>query len=614
MCGIAGIVAENAGSFEPEINSMISSLHHRGPDGNGKKIFPDCVLGHTRLSIIDQEGGQQPMSSTTSPKTIVFNGEIYGYRDIRNSLSEYRFGTHSDTEVILALYEAAGERCLDRLPGMFSFAIWDQNRKVLFAARDRFGEKPFYYAWGENGEFIFASEIKAILSTGLVRPKLSRSSLMHYLRHLYVHPANTIYENIFVLPPAHYLILEKGKLLVKKYWSLPQVDNSITLDHAVEQFRLLFDNAVRTQLVADVPVGAFLSGGLDSSTIVGIASVHTRQLQTFSFGFEDSVSELPFAREIAEKFSTDHHELTAGEVDIADLLIRMADVYDEPFADSSCIPTYLIAQLSRKYLKVALTGDGGDELLGGYGWYDPLLYIGDADKKSRVRMGLLYLCAKISLSLPSGKTSGCAKELARIRNAVAYSSVRDAHERKDGFFSDRELKAIGLSSIESLPGENNLPSQEMNTVNDAMMMDLEDYMPGDILVKIDRASMAHGLELRAPFLDVSFASFCISLPGRLKITRDEDKIILRRCFEHLWTEQIRKRSKQGFGAPVEKWLKRERVRVLKKEYLDDQNKKIFRILSFKGTRPFVLEDSYRTWILLVLSIWAEGHDFEMGST
>ncbi len=611
MCGIAGIIIKNAGSYQKEMESMISSLHHRGPDGNGKKYFQNCILGHTRLSIIDQDGGHQPMTSSASSKTIVFNGEIYGYKEIRDALSEYQFDTKSDTEVILALYEIYGEGCLEKLPGMFSFAIWDDTGKSLFAARDRFGEKPFYYAWGENGEFIFASEIKAILATGLVRPKLSRPSLIHYLQYLYVYPNTTIYENVYTLPPAHYLILKEGELQINRYWTFPPVDNSLTLDHAVEQFRILFDKAVRKQLVADVTVGAFLSGGLDSSTIVGVACGHTENLQTFSFGFEDSVNELPFAREIAEKFGTDHHELTAGEVDIADLMGTMSEVYDEPFADSSCIPTYLLAKLSREHLKVVLTGDGGDELLGGYGWYYPLLGIGETQEKNFAKLAILYLFAKISLCVHSKNAIGETRELAWIRNAVAFHSVKEAYEQKECFFSDQELKDLGLSLPEGRQGENTPSWRETNTVNDAMLMDLENYMPGDILVKIDRASMAHGLELRAPFLDVNLASFCISLPERLKITRDEDKIILRRCYEHLWSEQIRKRKKQGFGAPVEKWLKSESVKALKELYLNDRKRKIFRILSYERVTPIAKEDSYRTWILLVLSLWAERHEFTL---
>jgi asparagine synthase (glutamine-hydrolysing) len=354
MCGISGIVGKKSEQYSNAMHAMAQALHHRGPDGSAVYFFENCALGHNRLSIVDLATGEQPMITPDKNRGIVFNGEIYGYKEIKEALQkEFHFKTASDTEVILALYQKYGEKLPEHLPGMFAFAIWDDEKQKLFCARDRFGEKPFYYAWGEGGEFIFASEIKAILATGLVKPVIDRGSLVHYLRHLYVEPGKSIYKNIFVLPPAHYLIAHNGDVVVGRYWQLPVVDEKIGVDEAVDKFKILLKQAVERQLVADVPVGAFLSGGLDSTTIVSLASGLKQGISTYSFGFGDSINELPFAREAAAKYKTTHLELQAGAFDLAELFVEMQNIYDEPFADSSNIPTYLIAKLAREHTNIA---------------------------------------------------------------------------------------------------------------------------------------------------------------------------------------------------------------------------------------------------------------------
>lgn len=612
MCGIAGIITKNAGSYQKEIEHMISSLRHRGPDGDGKKYFQNCVLGHTRLSIIDQDGGHQPMTSTTSPKTIVFNGEIYGYKNIRNSLSGYTFNTQSDTEVILALYDLYREGCLEKLPGMFSFAIWEDDRQTLFAARDRFGEKPFYYAWGKNGEFIFASEIKAILATGLVAPVLDNDSLKHYLQYLYVHPTKTIYSNIFTLPPAHYLKYVDGEVTVKKYWCMPQTCDTVDPATAVKQFQKLFENSIQKQLVADVPVGAFLSGGLDSSTVVGVASKYKTHLKTFSFGFGETINELPYAQEIADKFVTEHQILKAEHYDIAELILEMAKVYDEPFADSSNIPTYLISKLASQHLKVILTGDGADELLGGYDyWYRSALLI----NKTNIRYPLTKKIIRKVMDLHQNnyclKSIISSKIWSIIPAYLRYDNVIQAQEEIRKYFSDEEIFEL-IINPESFSFEKQKKTysfKEEQSANDALRVDLENYMPGDILVKIDRASMAHGLELRAPFLDLELAALCISLPVSFKISENKTKILLRNAYEKMWTPSIRTRRKQGFGAPVHEWLQLKSVKRLKKKYLFNEQMKIFKIFSFKRIQTYLSRDDYKTWIFLVLSIWMEKNEF-----
>ena len=609
MCGIVGIIAPGSKSYQDRLERMIESLRHRGPDDRGAGYFPHCALGHTRLSIVDLKTGRQPMFSPDRQTALVFNGEIYGYQHIRSELEDYPFQTSSDTEVILALYSRYQENLISRLPGMFAFALWDESRQSLFCARDRFGEKPLFYAFGEKGEFVFASEIKAILASGLVRPILDQDSFLHYLRHLYVHPTRTIYNNIHSLPPAHHLIFRDGRLRLERYWRIPPAREKIEIPEAVENLKTLFERAVQNQLVADVPVGAFLSGGLDSSTLTAVASRHRPGLRTFSFGFGENLSELPFAREVASLYRTEHLELADREADLADLLLEMPRVYDEPFADSSCIPTYLICKLAREHGKSVLSGDGGDELLAGYDfWYRSLLPLeNQPPSPSWKNLAAKIILRTISLlpGLPERFPATRAREILARAGGV---SIAFAHHRQNLHFTDADLRRLGLDAPreEFVCPQTWLPT---GTLNDAMFMDVEDYLPGDILVKTDRASMANSLELRAPFLDIDLASFCLSLPSRLKITPREDKLILRLAFSGLWPESVRRRGKQGFGAPVDKWLKLASVGALKNRYLNSPDRKIFSLISFPQSREFVARDNSRTWILLVLSLWMEKHEF-----
>ncbi|HEY4644485.1 MAG TPA: asparagine synthase (glutamine-hydrolyzing), partial [Bacteroidota bacterium] len=589
MCGIAGIIARDARKYETNFLRMTSALSHRGPDDSGTHFFPTCALGHTRLEIVDLKTGHQPMLSPVSNAGIAFNGEIYGYLGLRKMFHGYSFRTRSDTEVILALYDRLGEQFVDHLPGMFAFAIWDESRQLLICARDRFGEKPFYYAFGTNGEFLFASEVKSLLASGLVRPVLSRQAVSHFMQRQYVHPHQTVYENISTLPPAHLLRLRRGQLSVEPYWSLPSTDEKIDLTVAQEEFRRLLSAALERELIADVPIGAFLSGGLDSSTIVAVASEYRARMKTFSFGFGNSVNELPYAREVAQMYGTEHTELFDHDAEIGELLCEMQRVYDEPFADSSNIPTYLISKLSREHVKVVLTGDGGDELFAGYThWYEPLLL---AQKKRRTKAGERMSAVSFG-SFVLGLLEKTAIDVSNLfsnrksrRRPQSGSSVEQLHLGQNLYFSDEELLSVGLGPARKPPVM--FGQDRTNSVDDAFRMDIVDYLPGDILVKTDRASMAHGLELRAPFLDVEFATFCISLPWRLKVGTRRDKLILREAYSNRWPPSVRRRGKQGFGAPIGEWLRRDSVRGLKDRYLRDPKQKIFSLLSYENTRKYI---------------------------
>jgi asparagine synthase (glutamine-hydrolysing) len=599
MCGLAGIVCDNAKNYAETMRVMLDRIQHRGPDDSGIAVTKNCVLGHVRLSIVDLSGGKQPMQSTFSDNTIVFNGEIYGFKNIRNDLSgTYKFQTVSDTEVLLALNEKYGSGCVEKHDGMFAYAIWSESKRTLFAARDRFGEKPFFYALLSNGGLIFASEIKAILASGLIDPQIDTESVNHYLKFMYVHPHKTIYKNIHVLPPAHKLEYADGKLTIKKYWELPVNQQRISLGDAIAEFKTLFNNAIADQLISDVPVGAFLSGGLDSSTVVAVAGTQKKKLQTFSFGFQDSQSELPFALEIANKYETDHKILQAADVDISELILKMPHIYDEPFADSSNIPTYLIAKLAREHVKVVLTGDGADELLGGYtGWYSPLV-------KSRSVNAILKQIIKSIIRNRRFTVHDNGQNISE-KELSLRASVIDQYRLKSTAFKTDELYELTKDpAIVHLQYDcSNFKS--VNSINDALNADLTNYMPGDILTKIDRASMANSLELRAPFLDVKLSSFLISLPSSLKVTNTNDKILLRNTFAEMWTENIRKRKKQGFGALVENWFCDKRVAELTDAYLLNRNLQIYSYFDNSAISKYRNFNDYRTWILLTFSIWLQ---------
>ena len=613
MCGIAGIINSNGldGSAQSRVSRMVDALRHRGPDGLGiLEIGSTAVLGHARLAIVDLAGGAQPMRSREGRLTVTFNGEIYGYRELR-AVTEYPYATESDTEVLLAMFAKSGPEMMRRLPGMFAFAIWDDREKSLFCARDRFGEKPFYYTLTAGGDFVFASEIKAILASGLLRPVLDAESVAHFLQKSYVHPHRTIYSNVSVLPPGHCLSYRDGRVSVEKYWKYPRLREGISLGEAGEELGRLLRAAVAKQLVADVPISGFLSSGLDSTTIMAIAAEKNPDLTAFSFDFEGADSEADIAERSAKRYGLNFRRLRIGNFDPVEVLHKTISIYDEPFADSSSIPTYLISQAAAEYTKVALTGDGGDELLGGYDFqYRPLLRFDEAKKWGGHR-DLIYLAAKI---------------LWKLRFRAASSGLRELGDKMNFFWGceERWQALAGMRATCSFNGLQRLlePSglgpggghpvphfERQGPMEDALLYDTETYLAGQILVKIDRASMANGLELRAPFLDVEFAEFALSLPAALKISHASSKIVLREAFETVWNEEVATNYKRGFGSPVEKWLRTPAFKSLVDDYLVRPDRKIHEIVRYAppsdpGNYPAPL-----TYNLLVLSMWMEQNSF-----
>lgn len=594
MCGIAGIIATNARNYAEELKKMTDAMAHRGPDSSDFEFYENAALGHRRLSIIDlSENGKQPMLSSTKNECIVLNGEIYGYQTLKNQYCEYPYHGSSDTEVILAMYQRKHENLIHDLPGMFAFAVWDNGKQELFCARDRFGEKPFFYAIGKNNEFIFASEIKAILASGLIQPKVNQEALSHYLQYGYVSTYQSIYDNIFTLPPAHQLIWKDGKAVVSRYFSIPAKDRVLSLSDAKEEFVYLLKNAVQKQLIADVEVGSFLSGGLDSSSIVALVAEFLPQQTTISFGYDHADSELKYAKEIAEKYKTNHIEIHEKKKDLATSLLQVTSFLDEPFADRSFIPHYEICKAARQNLTVVLSGDAGDELFGGYNFYK-------GENQLRNHFSYNNIIAKFGLNLYQ-----------KIRPISFFSQKNIEHENILDFhqnfvrnsFNTEERNQLGIHSNFQQPYSF---TPNPDSLNDIMRVDLEKYVPGNMMVKSDRMAMANSLEVRTPFLDVDFAEFCIQLPEQLKLEKENDKIILRESMNSYWTETIRNRNKQGFGMSVESWFEEENLIKLSNDLLKDKNQKVFNFIDFNATQKFLKKDQ-KHWNLLQLALWAHNN-------
>ncbi len=597
MCGINVIVAPRAARLADVLERMNDRIAHRGPDGDGVAAFDQCLLGHRRLSIVDLEGGAQPMFDASGARCVTFNGELYGFREIVPRLT-YPFRTRSDTELLLALYDRYGAEMMPHVPGMFAFAIWDSREQRLFAARDRMGEKPLYYARLPDGGLVMSSEIKAILASGLVTASLDPTSLSHYLLFGYSPRGRTIYREIDSLPPAHALKLSAGALSIFRYWSPPPPREQMDEQAAIEEFKELLDRAVRRQLVADVEVAAFLSGGLDSSSVVRLASRQNPSLRTISYGFEAPYSELGYAAEVAAHCGTRHVEVHDADQDVPALVRRMAEVYDEPFFDSSAVPTWLICRRAAELVKVVLTGDGGDEIVGGYNfWYKPIIAMHERHPRTTAWKSLLFAATRIAQR--AGVSRPAWDEFTRLYGLRRRcGTVPAAHWYQQRVFSPRDLRSWGLPNID-LKSANRFPDEPSSMFR----MDLEHYMPGDILVKTDRASMAHGLELRAPFLDVDLVEFCLSLPYSLVIKDMTDKYLLRSAMKGDLPASLFKRHKQGFGAPLSEWLSR--CAELTAEALFKPSLRLYDVLpNINPDAVRRMSDCHR-WSLLMLSLWLE---------
>ena len=573
MCGIAGIVERDPVRPVPrdQLGRMVETLRHRGPDDDGTVTLPGVGLGMRRLSIIDVAGGQQPFASEDGAIQLVANGEIYNHAELREDLVArgHRFRSSSDVEVILHGYEEFGVAVLDRLRGMFAFALWDGANRRLFAARDRAGEKPLYYAQTPE-RLLFASEMKALLVRSDVSREVNLEALDQFLTYEYVLTPRTMFTAVRTVPPAHYLLYQHGAVTVERYWDVASVSvRDWTDDEAAEALRESLGRAVTGQMMADVPLGAFLSGGIDSSAIVALMTGggdgDAGPVNTFSMGFEAaSYNELPYAREVATRFQTRHREGMVNP-DLSDLFERLVTQFDQPFADVSLFPTYLVSQLAREHVTVALSGDGGDELFGGYDTYEAEAL---AQRVATVVPdAAMPLAAGLAAMLPpSKKKKGLVNKIRRFTLGMAMAPRSIAQYRWMTFLDVGAKKRLYTPTLHTALLESDVyaPIRRQlrgahtdDLLNRQLYTDLQVYLADDILVKVDRMSMATSLETRAPFLDVDVMELAFSMPGHLKIRRGERKYVLKRAMKGRLPESVLSRSKEGFSIPMKSWLRRD---------------------------------------------------------
>ena len=542
---------------------MIAALAHRGPDGEGFLVDGPIGLGHRRLAIIDlTEAASQPMLSEDGRYAIVFNGEIYNYLEIRRHLETrgIRFRTSSDTEVLLESYRVDGAACLQRLRGMFAFAIWDAADRVLFVARDRVGKKPLFYRLDSDG-LAFASETAALLAEGGFEPRADNDALALYLAYGYVPDPASAFEGIHKLPPAHYAIFRDGRLEVSRYWRLRYGPKStLGENESVERLLELLRESVRLRMISDVPVGAFLSGGVDSSTVVALmAEVSSGPVRTFSIGFDqEEFDELRYARLMAERYGTRHEEFVV-RADAASVIPKLVKHYGEPFADSSAIPMYYLAELTKQHVTVALSGDAGDENFAGYTRYVPARR---AEFYGRTPQRLRRVLAGVGRSLPLPELASSLPARAQRWVEVMQGGPGERYAEGmmclDSAFRRRLCTPEFLASA-SDPSTHLLGAYATTDADDfvdaTMHVDVETYLPGDILVKVDIATMAHGLEARCPLLDHPLMEFAASLPPQLKLRGEEKKYLLRRAARQLVPDVLLDRPKKGFSVPLSRWFR-----------------------------------------------------------
>ena len=587
MCGIAGTVDLHGRPADPSVvEAMAARLVHRGPDESG--LFSDgpVSLGHRRLSIIDLSTGQQPMASADGTVVITFNGEIYNFLELRPELERAgrRFLTHSDTETILHAYAVWGVGCLTRLRGMFAFAIWDKARRQLFIARDRLGKKPLFYA-STPSQFAFASELHALLANPAVSRNLDDAALDQYFTYGYIPAPRTAFSGIQKLNPGHSLLLDLNKnpaaAKVERYWQLsygPKL--AIAEEEAARELVVQLTEAVRLRMIADVPVGALLSGGTDSSVVVALmAGLSRRKIKTFSIGFDEAeFNELPHARRVAERYGTEHSELIVRP-EVLDVLPELVRHYGEPYADSSAVPTYYVAKLTRQHVTVALNGDGGDECLGGYERYLGSLL---AERYRQIPRSLRRLVVEpaarfVPDSLPRGsrirqakrfvQAAGQPSDIRYVRWMTYFTSAQKEQLYAAGFKNRLKPGSAEQWLLELIGGARNVNGSLLDRL---LAADVESYLPYDLLVKMDIAAMANSLEARSPFLDHKVMEFCAKLSPELKIRKTALKYLLKKVGADLVPAENLKRRKMGFGVPVGRWMRGEHKRFVSDTLLSDR--------------------------------------------
>jgi asparagine synthase (glutamine-hydrolysing) len=558
VCGIAGILrTDGRPVLEREIRAMCGAMVHRGPDDEGVYLGEGVGLGMRRLSIIDLENGRQPVSNEDGTVWVVFNGEIYNFQELRRDLERrgHRFESHSDTETIVHLYEDVGPRCVNYLRGMFAFALWDERLKRLLLARDRLGIKPLYYAHLDGG-LAFASELKPVLQLPEVTRSLSWEGVSHLFSSLATAPAQSIVEGVRKLEPARIATAGAGRPLhIERYWDVEfEANEEATEGELVEQLRELLTESVRVHEISDVPIGAFLSGGLDSSAVVATMSrLGNGQVKTFSIGFvEDGYDELCYARRVAGTFDTDHHELVLRP-DVVQIVEDIAWYLDEPFGDTSAIATYIVSKLASDHVKVVLSGDGGDELFAGYD-----KYVVEQRERAydRVPRPVRRLMGAVGRSMPEGMRGRRFLQHMALDGPRRYldaSTMFRAEQmrslfRPDAFeqISRHDPKAAALTDLQTAGAD---------WMSAAQYCDINNYLPLDILTKVDRMTMAHSIEARPPLLDHKLVEFAATIPPRLRLKDGTTKYLFKQAMRGILSDEIIDRPKHGFAVPLAAWFR-----------------------------------------------------------
>jgi asparagine synthase (glutamine-hydrolysing) len=624
MCGICGMAAIE-GPLAPElrraIGGMTAAIQHRGPDGGATAAFPQAALGHRRLAIIDRAGGAQPMANEDETLWIVFNGEVYNHHGLRRELIAlgHRFRSTSDTEAILHAYEEYGPACVDKLEGMFAFAVYDRRRHDLFIARDRLGKKPLFWAVFD-GVIHFGSEIKALAASPAFDDAIDLSGLEGYLSLGYIPAPGTIYQHVHKLEPGHWLHVVDGKITVRKYWDIERFDDDRRpADQIVEELDALLRDAVRERLESEVPLGAFLSGGIDSGLVVSyMAEAATRQVVTTSVGFgESGHNELEAAGCTAQHVGTVHHaEIVNPRLD--DVLDWIVGSFDEPFADASAIPTFYVSANARRHVTVALSGDGGDESFGGYDFR----YVPHAIESAVARLGFgaAGRGAAAALSRVWPRSAGLPRPLRLARTFDNLSADRasayyadlcflkpDGARRLLGLKPTRDPAASPVFDLVTAPYRR---CTSEHAVQRAEYADLKGYLSNDVLVKVDRMSMAHGLEVRCPLLDRRIVEFAFRVPVTTKMPGLRPKVLLRRLAEGRVPERVRHLPKHGFTAPISEWLAGRSAEAFRADVLgpDSQaaawidTKQVARLFAEHRSRQH--DHAYTLWAVWMLERWA----------
>ena len=627
MCGICGMVNSDFEKTveQPLIKKMCDAIYHRGPDDDGIYVHKNVGIGMRRLSIIDLVTGKQPISNEDGSVWIVFNGEIYNHKHIRNELEArgHIFSTNTDTETIVHAYEEYGRDCVQKLNGMFAFAIWDNRKKQLFLARDRIGIKPLYYFFDKK-KFIFGSELKSILKVKDIPKRIDLTALDNFLTFEYIPAPLSIFEDIKKLPPGHTLILKNNSISIQQYWDLRVNGNQSEKKQDEQNLEELLQDAVKIRLMSDVPLGAFLSGGVDSSTLVALMSqVMDQPVKTFSIGFEDQTyNELNYARMIAKKFNTEHHEfiIKPNAVELADNLLQFLD---EPFGDFSIFPTYLVSKMAREYVTVVLSGDGGDELFAGYDTYIADRMAGYFTKfPGWFRNG--FISRILEAVPPSPKKKGLINRAKRFVEGMRLPEDLH-HTRWMIFLQQMERELLFTNDIKGGMVEkdsykfirnyfNNVIPQSDDKINQQMYVDVKTYLVDNILVKVDRMSMATSLEARVPFLDHRVAEFAATVPGNKKLQGKKSKLILKQSMEELLPKEILYRGKEGFSIPIKNWIKEDLKPMMMDILSADKIKRegffnVDFVEKLKREHLNGVENhSHRLWALMIFGKW---HDIYM---